>query len=149
MLVLTYSGLTGIGGKKEEIMIVNGEVVKFKYPGIIYDNYIYRGQCTIKMHWGMIVGKMSNWFGECMGNNMVSHTSISFLSSMYWSEFISGAEIFLLNDEPSMKVWKNLDRLLICNSHINEQSCDIPKRTRKRNISHILSKYYKKRVCTT
>ena len=43
IMVSTFSGLTVTEGKKEEIIRVNGEVVKFKYPEVVADHYRYRG----------------------------------------------------------------------------------------------------------
>ena len=43
MMMSTFSGLTVPEGQKEEIRMVNGEIVKFKYPEFITDHYIYRG----------------------------------------------------------------------------------------------------------
>ena len=41
--MLMYSGLTVPDGHKLEIIMVNGEVVEFKYPHIVADHYRYRG----------------------------------------------------------------------------------------------------------
>ena len=43
MMMSNFSGLTVPEGQKEERRMVNGEVVKFKYPVTAVDNYIYRG----------------------------------------------------------------------------------------------------------
>ena len=43
MMIPTFSGLTMTGGHKEEIMMVNGEVVKFNYPAVVADHYRYKG----------------------------------------------------------------------------------------------------------
>ena len=38
----TFSGLTVPEVQKEDIRMVNGDVVKFKYPEVVVDLYIYR-----------------------------------------------------------------------------------------------------------
>ena len=43
MMISTFSGLTVSEGQKEERRVVNGEVVKFKYPEVVSDHYRYRG----------------------------------------------------------------------------------------------------------
>ena len=43
MMMSNFSGLTVPEGQKEDIRTVNGEIVKFKYPGVVADNYRYRG----------------------------------------------------------------------------------------------------------
>ena len=43
MIMSTFSCLTVTEGQKEERRIVNGEVVKFKYPEVVSDHYMYRG----------------------------------------------------------------------------------------------------------
>ena len=42
-MMSTYSILTVSEGQKEEIRMVNGEIVKFKYPEVVADHYRYRG----------------------------------------------------------------------------------------------------------
>ena len=42
-MMSTFSGLTVPEGQTEEIRMVNGEVVKFKYPEFVADHYRYRG----------------------------------------------------------------------------------------------------------
>ena len=49
IMVSTFSGLTVTEGQKEEIIRVNGEVVKFKYPEVVADHYIYMGAAKIKL----------------------------------------------------------------------------------------------------
>ena len=39
----TFSGLTVPEGHKEDRKVLNGEVVKFKYPEVVADHYRYRG----------------------------------------------------------------------------------------------------------
>ena len=43
MIMSTFWGLTVQEGQKEERRMVNGEIVKFKYPGVVADHYRYRG----------------------------------------------------------------------------------------------------------
>ena len=43
MMVSTFWGLTVPEDQKEDIRMVNGEVVKFKNPEAVEDNYRYRG----------------------------------------------------------------------------------------------------------
>ena len=43
MIMSTFLGFTVTEGQKEERRMVNGEVVKFKYPEVVADDYIYRG----------------------------------------------------------------------------------------------------------
>ena len=43
MMMSTYLGLTVPEGQKEERRMVNGEIVKFKYPEVVADHYRYRG----------------------------------------------------------------------------------------------------------
>ena len=43
MIVSTFLGLTVPEDQKEDIRMVNGEVVKFKNPEAVEDNYRYRG----------------------------------------------------------------------------------------------------------
>ena len=38
MMMSTFSGLTVPEDKKEDRMMVNGEVVKFNYTGVVFDN---------------------------------------------------------------------------------------------------------------
>ena len=38
-----FSGLTMLGGQKEESRMVNGEVAKFNYPEVVAVHYRYRG----------------------------------------------------------------------------------------------------------
>ena len=38
-----FSGLTVPDGQKQERSIVNREALKFKYPEVVTDHYIYRG----------------------------------------------------------------------------------------------------------
>ena len=42
MMTSTSYGLTVPEGQKEERSMVNGEVVKFKYPEVVTDHYRYR-----------------------------------------------------------------------------------------------------------
>ena len=42
MIMSTFSGLTVPEVQKEDIRMVNGDVVKFKYPEVVVDHYIYR-----------------------------------------------------------------------------------------------------------
>ena len=48
MMMSTFSGLTVPEGQKEERRMVNGEVVKFKYPEVVADHYRYRE--TVENH---------------------------------------------------------------------------------------------------
>ena len=43
MMMSTFLGLNVPEGQKEESRTVNGEIVKFKYPGVVVDHYRYRG----------------------------------------------------------------------------------------------------------
>ena len=60
-MVSTFSGLTVLVGHKEEIIMVNGEVVKFKYPEIAADNYRIR-VTEDKQNRGMISGLSTKLF---------------------------------------------------------------------------------------
>ena len=42
MMMSTFSGLTVPEGQKEERIMVNGEIVKFKYSSIVANHYRYR-----------------------------------------------------------------------------------------------------------
>ena len=44
MMILTFSGLTVTEGQNKERRMVNGEVVKFKYPKYVADHYRYGGK---------------------------------------------------------------------------------------------------------
>ena len=48
MIVSTFLGLTVPEDQKEDIRMVNGEVVKFKNPEAVEDNYRYRGEVDNK-----------------------------------------------------------------------------------------------------
>ena len=48
-MISTFLGLTAPEGQKEQIRMVNGEVVKFKYPEVVADHYIYMGAAKIKL----------------------------------------------------------------------------------------------------
>ena len=54
MTMSIFSGLTVPKGQKEDRRMVNGEVVKFKYPEVVSDNYRYRGCCIITMTLGIM-----------------------------------------------------------------------------------------------
>ena len=43
MMISTFTCLTVPEGHKEERSMVNGELVKFKYPAVVADHYRYRG----------------------------------------------------------------------------------------------------------
>ena len=43
MMMSTYLSLNVPGCQKEEIRMVNGEIVKFKYPEVVANHYRYRG----------------------------------------------------------------------------------------------------------
>ena len=43
MMMSNFTGLTVPEGQKEEIRMDNTEIVKFKYPEVVADNYRYRG----------------------------------------------------------------------------------------------------------
>ena len=43
MMMSTLLVLTVAYGHKEEIRMMNGEVVKFKYPTVVADHYMYKG----------------------------------------------------------------------------------------------------------
>ena len=43
MMMSTFSGYTVPESQKEERRMVNGKVVKSKYPKLVTDNYKYRG----------------------------------------------------------------------------------------------------------
>ena len=43
MMMSTFFGLTVPEGQKEEKMMMNGEVVKFKYNEVVADHYRYKG----------------------------------------------------------------------------------------------------------
>ena len=43
MMMSTFSGLTVLEGQNEERIMLNGEVVKSKYPEIVADHYIMVG----------------------------------------------------------------------------------------------------------
>ena len=51
MIILTYYCLTGPDGKKEEIKIVNGDVIKFKYS-FFSDHYRYEKKDNALRHDG-------------------------------------------------------------------------------------------------
>ena len=40
MMMSNFSGLTVPEGQKEEIRMLNGDVIKFKYPPVVADHYI-------------------------------------------------------------------------------------------------------------
>ena len=42
MAMSTFSVFTVTEGQKEEIIMVNGEIVKFRYPEVVLDHYRYR-----------------------------------------------------------------------------------------------------------
>ena len=42
MMMSTFSCLTVQKGQKEERRMVNGEIIKFKYPEVFADHYRYR-----------------------------------------------------------------------------------------------------------
>ena len=42
MMMSTFSVLTVTEGHKEDRRVVNGEIVKFEYPGFVCDHYRYR-----------------------------------------------------------------------------------------------------------
>ena len=55
VMISTFSGFTVPEGQKEERSMVDGEVVKFKYPAIVADHYRYRGaveNCNTLRHDG-------------------------------------------------------------------------------------------------
>ena len=43
-MMLNFLGLNFPKGQKEERRMMNGEVFKFKYPEVVDDHYIYRGE---------------------------------------------------------------------------------------------------------
>ena len=56
MMMSIESGLTFPDEYNGGIIMVKWEVLKLKYPEIVYDNYRYReDQWKITMHWGMMV----------------------------------------------------------------------------------------------
>ena len=42
MTMSNFSGLTVLGGQKEERSMVNGDVSKFKYPEVVVNSYSMR-----------------------------------------------------------------------------------------------------------
>ena len=42
-MISNVSGLTVMEGQKEEIRMVNGEALNFKYPAFVADSHIHRG----------------------------------------------------------------------------------------------------------
>ena len=44
MMMTTFSALTVQEGQKEERRMLNGDIVKFKYPEVVVDHYRYRGE---------------------------------------------------------------------------------------------------------
>ena len=50
VIMSTFSELTMLEGQKEKRRVVNGDVVKFKYPEVVSDHYRYRGHCTTAIH---------------------------------------------------------------------------------------------------
>ena len=48
IIISTFLGLTVPEVQKEERRMVNGEIVKFKYPEVVADNYRYRGEVDNK-----------------------------------------------------------------------------------------------------
>ena len=71
MMTSTSYGLTVPEGKKEERSMVNGEVVKFKYPEVFTDHYRYRQVVDThsslrhdgsnKSHFGLQSKQGTNW----------------------------------------------------------------------------------------
>ena len=59
VIMSTFLSLTVPEGQKEEIMTVIWDVIKFKYPEVVADNYGYRGHWKITIHCGMIVVLMT------------------------------------------------------------------------------------------
>ena len=43
MMMSTFLGLTVTEGQKEDISMMNGEIVKFKYHEVVANHYRYRG----------------------------------------------------------------------------------------------------------
>ena len=43
MMMSTFSSLTVLEGQKEEISVMNGEIIKFNYPEVLAYHYIYGG----------------------------------------------------------------------------------------------------------
>ena len=86
-------------GQKGEVIILNGEVVKFNYLEVVADHYKYRGAVynhnSLRHDDGT---KSQNIFGECMGNDLVAHPIFAF--------FIACAEV---NTYPSMKYFLKTD----------------------------------------
>ena len=48
-IVSTFSGLNVPEGHKNKRILLNGEVVKFKYLKSVTDHYVYRGEWKIKI----------------------------------------------------------------------------------------------------
>ena len=44
IMMSNFSGLTVLEGQKEDKRMVNGDVFKLKYPGVVADYYRYRGK---------------------------------------------------------------------------------------------------------
>ena len=49
MMMSTFSGLNVPEGHKNKRILLNGEVVKFKYLKSVTDHYVYRGEWKIKI----------------------------------------------------------------------------------------------------
>ena len=49
MMMSNFLALTVTGGQKEDIRMLNGEIVKLKYPEVVADHYRYREEVENQM----------------------------------------------------------------------------------------------------
>ena len=94
MSMSTFSGLTVMEVQKEEIRMVNGELVKFKYLVFVDNNNIYRGGVDNNNDLRHYDGNKYQLFWKVHGENPGGTYECFFLHSVYRGEWVSGDEIF-------------------------------------------------------
>ena len=127
-----FLGLTVTEGQKEERRVVNGKVVKFKYPEVVADHYRYRGaveNCNTLRHDGEEKAQIvlesawvTTWWSIQVFTFFIACTKVNAYMAMK----------YLLNmDDGFMNLQNELDKTFINNSYM------IDKSTREQKKCHI------------
>ena len=138
-MMSTFLCLTVPEGWKEERIMVNEEVVKFKYPEVVADNYRYRGevdnqndlkhdyrnkpQFGFESKWG------TTWWPIRVFAFFMECTEVNAYPVMTY---------FLNTDNKFMYFRKKWTKVLNNNSYTNEKTCGSPGNFIKRQLSHTL-----------